>query len=130
MKFPVTPLDVKNEIELTIEKQKPVQSLRTSQLIKVLKKVPEEIIVEGVIMTIEDKNNGFCQQEIASKILSSINPKSLLDIKNVIDRIIDNWDKSCEEIVYWLVENYGLEVVNSYLSTYQIIKHKSIKPTS
>lgn len=54
MKFSTTTMELKNEIELSAKQN---GNLRIRQLINILKKVDDEIIIEGVFQIIEDKYN-------------------------------------------------------------------------
>ncbi|MCT4640198.1 MAG: hypothetical protein N4A72_21050 [Bacteroidales bacterium] len=107
MIFPKTPLDIKSGIETSVNKYNSIGDLRVRQFIKLLAKVPDELIIEGVVLLIEDDNNGFQEQEIACRILTEIKPKSALNLYELVTRIISNWNKSCEEIVFWFALNYG-----------------------
>ncbi|WP_044208700.1 hypothetical protein [Flammeovirga sp. OC4] len=113
MKFPETPIDFKNEIKISVDKYDSIGDLRIRQFIKFLPKVPHEVIVEGIILLIEDEKSGFQEQEVACKILAEIKPKSTLDLNKIVRRIIGTWNKSCKEIIFWLVQNYGIDQVKT-----------------
>lgn len=117
MKFPETPKDIKDEIQISVDKFDSIGDLRIRQLIKLLLKVPHDVIVEGIIQLIEDEKNGFQEQDVACKILVEIEPKSTLDLSKVVGRIIETWDKSCEGIIFWLVKNYGFSQVKTYFDS-------------
>jgi len=112
MKFPETADDVEREILISSSKYKELRDLRIRQLIHILPKVDSEIIVEGVIRVLEtgggaDKSSE--DQEFAGKVLESIKPKSQRDVKEVLQRVLYNWDKSVEQFPFWLRDNYGIE---------------------
>jgi hypothetical protein len=112
MKFPETAEDVEQEILLSSDKFKELGDLRIRQLIHILPKVNSEIIVEGVIRVFEkgDRAVNYSEdQEFAGKVLQIINPKSQRDIKEILLRVLPNWDKSVEQFPFWLRENYGME---------------------
>lgn len=112
MKFPKTPEDIKKEILISSDKFDEVGDLRIRQLINILPKVNEEIVIEGIIRVFEDDTRPdtlFRDQELAGKILETINPKSQKDLKEIIKRTLKNWDKSIEQLPVWLRNNYGLE---------------------
>ena len=135
MKFPGTPKDIKDEIQISVDKFDTIGDLKIRQLIKLLPKVPHDLIVEGIIQLIEDKKSGFQEQVVACKILTEIRPKSTLDLSEIVSRIIGTWDKSCEEIIFWLVRNYGIDKVktcfnnldNTLSSEHEIDKLKTMK---
>ena len=84
MIFPKTPLDIKSGIETSVNKYNSIGDLRVRQFIKLLAKVPDELIIEGVVLLIEDDNNGFQEQEIACIILTEIKPKSALNLYELV----------------------------------------------
>jgi hypothetical protein len=110
MKFPTTGEDIKNEILISAHRP---GDLRIRQLIHILPKVDPEIIVEGIIQVIEmeDRANPFWDQETAGKILETIKPKSQKDLKEILKRTLKQWNKSIEQLPFWLRDNYGLEIV-------------------
>lgn len=120
MKFPETPTDIKNEIQISVEKQNSNEDLRIRQLIKLLSKVSHEMIVEGVLLLIEDKNGHYQEQQAACKILTELNPKTTADLTKIVSRIIGTWNKSCKEIIFWMVENYGVDQVRKCFSDLEI----------
>ena len=115
MKFPKHPVDIKNEIQLSIIVSNLSGSLRFRQFIRMLGKVPEEKIIEGVFLVIEDQKSGFDQQRAAGNILSELKPSTNRDIDEFVNRIIKTWDRSCQEIIYWFAFNYGVNQAKSYL---------------
>lgn len=112
MKFPETADDVEQEILLSSGKFRELGDLRIKQLIHILLKVNSEIVVEGVIRVLE-KGGGADkysqEQEFAGKVLEGINPKSQRDVKEVLARVLKNWDKSVEQFPFWLRDNYGID---------------------
>ena len=50
MNFPSTPENLKNEILESVDKTNQIGDLRIRQLIQILSKVNDEIIIEGVIL--------------------------------------------------------------------------------
>ena len=130
MKFPKTPDDVKNEILLSSDKYDNIADLRIRQLIKILPKVPDEIIVEGVIRVFEiqdrpEKLN--LDQEFAGKVLARLNPKSQMDLIELIQRTLGNWNKSVEQLPFWVVDNYGTEEVKRIFDKIQRLGLSSIE---
>mgnify|MGYP003537221447 CR=1 FL=1 len=130
MKFPETAEDVKREILISSDKHKELGDLRIRQLIKILPKVNCEIIVEGVIKIFEQTNNldTYSQdQEFAGKILEEINPKSEKDLKHTLLRVLRNWDKSVEQLPFWLRDNYGLEKLKETFAELRLTEQESDK---
>jgi DNA-binding transcriptional regulator GbsR (MarR family) len=112
MKFPMTADEVEHEILLSSDKFKELGDLRIRQFIKILPKANHEIVAEGVIRVFErgggtDKYSQ--EQEFAGKVLEIIKPKSRKEIKEVLLRVLKNWDKSVEQFPFWLRDNYGIE---------------------
>jgi len=118
MKFPETANDVEKEILLSSDKAKEVGDLRIEQLIHILPKVNPEIVIEGVVRVLENRNRietHFRDQEFAGKILEKVNPQSKKDLKEVLLRVLKNWNKSVEQFPFWLRDNYG---VNKLIETF------------
>jgi hypothetical protein len=112
MKFPQTAEDVEQEILVSLYKYKELGDLRIRQLMRILPKVNPEIVIEGVIRVLEkgggtDTNSQ--DQEFAGMILEGINPKSQKDPAKVLQRVLQNWDKSVEQFPFWLKDNYGID---------------------
>lgn len=135
MKFPETADDIEKEILLSSDKSKELGDLRIRQLIKILHKVDSEIIVEGIIRIFEKGKSveSYSQdQEFAGKVLECINPKSQKDLKEIFNRVLNNWDKSVEQFPFWLRDNYGISKLKEAfeeleLSVYEMDKIKTIK---
>jgi hypothetical protein len=112
MKFPETAEDVKQEILVSSHKYKELGDLRIRQLIQILPKANPEIVAEGVIRVLEKGggNDSYSQdQEFAGKVLENINPKSQKDAVEVLQRVLQNWNKSVEQFPFWLRNNYGID---------------------
>jgi hypothetical protein len=132
MKFPKSPCQLKLEIELSV---KLPGDLRLRQLINLLLKVSDEIIVEGVFQTIENDANTYKTQKYAGRILKEINPRPNKDSKFYLTRVLHNWDKSCEEIPHWMLNHWSLEnlkltineIENSQISIVEMDKLKTFK---
>ena len=105
MKFPETADDIESEILISSDKSKELGDLRIRQLIKILPKVNSEIIVEGVIRIFEigkSVESNSQDQEFAGKVLEDINPTSKKDLKEILQRVLKNWDKSVEQFPFSL----------------------------
>ncbi len=113
MKLPQTSEDVKTEILNSSDKADEVGDLRIRQLIKILDKVDQEIIVDGVIKVFETNRPDSLNQdqEFAGRVLMTTNPKSKRDLKEILKRTLTTWDKSVEQLPFWFRDNYGLEKV-------------------
>ncbi len=135
MKFPETADDIESEILISSDKSKELGDLRIRQLIKILPKVNSEIIVEGVIRIFEIRKSvesNSQDQEFAGKVLEKINPESKKDLKEILQRVLKNWDKSVEQFPFWLRDNYGVNKLKETfadleLSDYEADKLKTIK---
>jgi hypothetical protein len=119
MKFPKTSEDLKNEILESVDKIEGIGDLRIRQLIKILAKVNYEIIIEGVIEVIENEKRTekiYLDQKNAGRILKELNPKTDSNAELILNRILKNWNKSVEEIPFWLRDNYGIETLKNIFS--------------
>jgi hypothetical protein len=113
MKLPQTSEDVKAEILISSDKAVKIGDLRIRQFIKILGKVDQEIIVDGVIKVFETNrpDSLYQDQEFAGRILATINPKSKRELNGILKRTLWGWDKSGEQLPLWFRDNYGLDKV-------------------
>lgn len=113
MKLPQTSEDVKSEILISSDKAVEIGDLRLRQFIKILNKVDQEIIVDGVIKVFETNrpDSLYQDQEFAGRILATINPKSKRELREIVERTLLTWDKSVEQLPLWFRDNYGLNKV-------------------
>jgi hypothetical protein len=119
MKFPTTPEDLKNELFNSVDKINQVGDLRIRQLIQILPKVSDEIIIEGIIQVFEDENrvdSVYTDQKYAGIILKKLNPKTEESAASILNRTLKNWNKSVEELPFWMKDNYGIESVKQVFS--------------
>lgn len=110
MKIPKTSDELINEIYLSSDIFNDIGDLRIKQLIKILRNVPDEIIIEGIIKIFEGDQREikwFIDQEFSGKVLENIKPKSKNDATGLLKRVLKNWDKSLEQLPNWFKENYG-----------------------
>jgi hypothetical protein len=110
MKLPKTSDEIEHEIYLSSDKFEDIRDLRIRQLIKILKNVPDEIIIEGLIKIFEGhqrESKWYIDQEFSGKVLENIKPKSINDATGLLKRVLKNWDKSIEQLPNWFKENYG-----------------------
>lgn len=119
MKLPLKPEDLKNEIFESIDKMDKIGDLRIRQLIKILSKVNDQIIIEGIIEVFENENrieSLYNDQKSAGTILRTLNPKTEQSAQLIISRTLKNWNKSVEEFPFWLKDNYGIETLKKVFS--------------
>ncbi|QSW90083.1 hypothetical protein J0383_04500 [Flavobacterium endoglycinae] len=112
MKFPTTAEDIKDELFKSVDMIDKLGDLRIQQLIEILHKVKDSIIIEGIIQIFENEertNSIYTDQKYAGLILKKINPKTEENIELLIHRVLKNWNKSVEELPFWLKDNYGFE---------------------
>lgn len=112
MKFPTTAEDFKNEFLKSVDMIDKVGDLRIRQLIQILPKIADPIIIEGVILIFENEeriDSIYTDQKYAGLILQKMNPKTVLRCDLILDRILKNWNKSVHELPFWLKKNYGIE---------------------
>lgn len=83
MKIPKTSEDIKNEIFKSVDKIEEIGDLRIRQLIKILDKVDDNIIIDGIIEVFENENRVeklYTDQKNAGILLKKLNPKTELKI--------------------------------------------------
>ncbi|QGK75395.1 hypothetical protein [Flavobacterium sp. SLB02] len=120
MKIPKSSQDLIEEIYICVDLSEKLGDLRIRQLYKILNKVSDEIIIQGVIQIFENKNRNntlYLDQLYAGQILTQINPKSTIDLKLILDKTLDNWNKSISNLPYWLLNNYTKETLKNELLT-------------
>ncbi|WP_428654915.1 hypothetical protein [Runella sp.] len=126
MKFPLTANELTNEVYISADKYPEIGDLRIRQLIKILSNVSDELIIEGVINVFEGDQRILTKtldQEFAGQILREIKPKTQVALETILKRILSNWDKSVEEIPFWLKENYGAEACKN---TFEMISNNDV----
>lgn len=119
MKFPTTPEDLKNELFNSVDKINQVGDLRIRQLIQILPKVKDQIIIEGIIQVFENENRMdsiYTDQKYAGIILKKFNPKTEDSAASILSRTLKNWNRSVEEFPFWLKDNYGIETIKQVFS--------------
>ncbi|MCD9575531.1 hypothetical protein [Flavobacterium soyae] len=119
MKFPTTPEDLKNELFNSVDKINLVGDLRIRQLIQILPKVNNKVIIEGIIQIFENEkriDSVYTDQKYAGIILKKINPKTEESAASILSRILKNWNRSVEELPFWLKDNYGIETIKQVFS--------------
>ncbi len=138
MKFPQTALELKNEILISSDKTEELGDLRIRQLIKILDKAPDDIIVEGVLdvfRTTDRPDKLYTDQKYAGRILAELRPKYKGELIDILISVAGNWNKSVEEFPFWLRDNFGIEKVlqeldefkNSGITEIEIDKLNTIK---
>ncbi|RKR09254.1 hypothetical protein C8C83_0873 [Flavobacterium sp. 90] len=118
MKIPKSSEDLIQEIFLCVDLTEKLGDLRIRQLMRLLPKVSDEIILKSVIKVFSNKDRNetlYLDQLYAGKILTNVNPKSQLDIKSILDEILENWNKSIRDMPLWLFNNYKKEDLNNAL---------------
>lgn len=112
MKFPTTAEDLKEEFFKSVDMMDKVEDLRIRQLIQILPKVEGQVIIEGIIRIFENEertDSVYTDQKYAGRILKSLNPKTKDTLDSIMNRVLKNWNKSVEELPFWLKDNYGVE---------------------
>ncbi|WP_337968737.1 hypothetical protein [uncultured Flavobacterium sp.] len=95
MKTPKSSDDLIKEIFLCVDLTEKLGDLRLRQLMKLLPKVSDEIILESVIKVFNNKDRNetlYVDQLYAGKILTNVNPKSDIDLKSILNEILENWN--------------------------------------
>jgi len=85
--------------------------LRIRQFITRLEKVADTIIFNGIIKIFEDTSREktlYLDQKYAGIILQKIIPKTEIDLTDILNSTVANWNKSVEEFPFWIRENYGI----------------------
>ena len=119
MNLPKTSEDLKIEIFKSVDKLDKIGDLRIRQLTKILSKVNDQIIIDGIIEVFENEDRSeklYADQKNAGIILKKLNPKTKVSIESILDRTLKNWNKSVEELPFWLKDNYGMEALKKAFS--------------
>nr|WP_294932390.1 hypothetical protein [uncultured Flavobacterium sp.] len=122
MKIPITPDDFQNEFYSSIDLMDKIGDLRIRQLIKILDKVNDEIIISGIIKIFKNTkrpNTEYVDRKYAGKILNRMKPKTEMDLILILKATIENWNKSVEELPFWLKENYGIVLLKYKLAEFE-----------
>ena len=129
MKLPQTSEDVKTEILISSDKADEVGDLRIRQLIRILDKVDQEIIVDGVIKVFETSRpeSLYRDHKFAGQVLMTTNPKSKRDLKEILKRTLAIWDKSVEQLPFWFRNNYGIEKVRDTFDNIELADKEKAK---
>jgi len=123
----MTGQDIENKI-LTCSDKDGDQQLR--QLLKTISSVDHETIVDGIIRVFENTNRldkTFRDQEFAGRILAEIRPKSTIDLNEILQRTLKNWDKSIEQFPLWLKDNYGMSKLKEVFGQIELSVDKQDK---
>lgn len=118
MKIPKSSEDLIEEIFLCVDLTEKLGDLRLRQLLMLLPKVADEIVLESVIKVFNNKDRNetlYLDQLYAGKILTNVNPKSELDLKSILNEILENWNKSISNMPLWLFNTYKKENLNNML---------------
>ncbi|WP_264551866.1 hypothetical protein [Flavobacterium sp. N2038] len=119
MKLPITAEDLKDDFYKSVDLVDKIGDLRIRQLIQILSKIEDQIIIEGIIQIFENEeriDSIYTDQKYAGMILKNLNPKTKESIELIIIRILKNWNKSVEELPFWLRDNYGIDNLKKALS--------------
>ncbi|WP_347050610.1 hypothetical protein [Flavobacterium olei] len=130
MNIPKTADDFQKEFYLSIDLIDKIGDLRIRQLIDRLDNVMDELIVEAIIKIFKNvnrPNTQYTDQKYAGIILSTLKPKTEIDLNIVLKSTIENWNKSVEEFPFWLKENYGLESLKNTLAEFDAQKLNDIQ---
>lgn len=116
MKLPRTAEDIVREVQIASNKS---GDLYLRQLIFLLQHVSHELIVEAIIRLFEQNHSGenaFRIQEFSGRILEEIKPISEKNIYDILKRTLGNWNKSIEQLPFWLISNYGVQATHAALN--------------
>ncbi|CAL2095652.1 hypothetical protein [Tenacibaculum sp. 190524A02b] len=114
MNIPKTPDEFINEFYFSVDLTDKIGDLRVYQLIDILNKVSDEIIILGIIKIFENTSRSkslYLDQKYAGKILDALKPRTDIDLNSILKSTIKNWNKSVEEFPFWLKENYGFDLL-------------------
>lgn len=119
MNFPENPDIVQSEIFEAVDISEKIGDLRIRQLIQILSKTENHVIIEGVIKVFENENrldSIYMDQKYAGMILKNIKPETKENIEFLLNRVLKNWNKSIEELPFWFKDNYGIEKLKKAFS--------------
>ena len=127
MKLPKTPTEFVTELYLCSDSMEKNGDQRFRQLHSLLPKVSSTIISEGIVMILEKPRPGidYLDQEFCGKILETINPTTVLELKSILKRTLEHWNKSVEQFPFWLAEKFGRSVL---IETLEQLKNEGITP--
>ena len=110
MKLPNSAEDVEREIIISVREYEQHLGLRVKQLARILQTADAEVVVEGVVRILEQECelDNYAQQEFAGRILEIVRPKSQKDAKQLLQRVLKNWNKSVEQFPFWLKSVFGI----------------------
>ncbi|MEH0154240.1 hypothetical protein V6R21_08845 [Limibacter armeniacum] len=111
MKFPQTAIDIQNEVLNSLNVFPKVGHLRLRQLINILPTVSDDIIVEGVVKVLESNRTHYLAQQFCGKILSSVQPRTDMELQDILYRTLESWNNNILEFPAWMIQNYGLRHV-------------------
>lgn len=91
---------------------------QTNYMSKRFAKLPDDIIIAGLVAVIAqapDTQVGFDQQRLAGLLLWHGKHRCHLELKDILDQIIDSWDLSVYELPYYLCRECGINAVQTAL---------------
>ncbi|TQV72919.1 hypothetical protein FLL45_15755 [Aliikangiella marina] len=105
-------LDIQEKLYKAIDGPTEMQEIR--RLMNKLKKLDENIVVEGLLSVFFDDSRGekkFKDQTMAGGLLIKLMPKYDRNLREDILRSLDNWNLSVEELPWYLAEKVGRDEV-------------------
>jgi hypothetical protein len=107
--------------KLVIERAKrfgPDNLQQIKQLSFALSKSDPDKVFYGLYMVfLAESSQPFPQQELAGKLLFILKPKVILELAPVIERALENWDVSVEELPFYFRDVFGIESVSVSLGS-------------
>ncbi|MCP4146133.1 MAG: hypothetical protein GY757_00145 [bacterium] len=81
---------------------------RYKQIIKALQRCNQTMVGDALIEFLGDKKgSGFAAQDLAGKLLFELKPDTSRSLDEIIRNTLPNWDKSVEELPWYLALKFG-----------------------
>ncbi len=111
MNFPNTVAIFKQEFYSSIDLIPKLGDLRITQFLSLLDKVSNTIIFNSIIAILSNTlrpETNYLDQKYAGLILEIYNPNPEIDLNEILQLTLENWDKSIAEFPHWIQKNYTI----------------------
>lgn len=113
--------DVRSRIIYSADKFGYRNQQQLRQLISMLNKYDSQFVFEGLISFFKETHDmSSVRQELAGRLLYSINPKADFDLYNEIKGCLSYFDLSVEHLPFYFVEQCGFKNVQLVLESFSL----------
>ena len=96
-------------------------SQETDLLVRIYSKCDQQNVFEGLISLFKEEHlNSSVRQELAGRLLFSINPVAKFDLYFEIKECLPHFDLSVEHLPFYFVEQCGFQKVEKVLNCFSI----------